>query len=61
MPKKDNPPGRMIHIRLPEEVHRQMRIRVAELDRTIQHWVAAVVEKELAISSKPSGEGEEHE
>ena len=61
MPKKDSMPGRMIHIRLPEELHKQMRIRVAELDTTIQHWVAALVEKELAPSASSSPEGEVYE
>lgn len=39
---------RIIHIRLPEDVHRRMRVHVAELDTTIQHWVASLVEKELS-------------
>jgi hypothetical protein len=39
---------RMIHIRLPEDTHKRMRIHVAELDTTIQHWVASLVEKELS-------------
>ncbi len=61
MPKKDSMPGRMIHIRLPEELHKQMRIRVAELDTTIQHWVAALVERELAATASSLREGRVHE
>jgi len=49
MSKKNNEKrdGRMIHVRLPEEVHKRLRIKVAEGDTTIQDWVAAVVAKEL--------------
>lgn len=39
---------RMIHIRLSGNVHKRMRIHVAELDTTIQHWVSSLVEKELS-------------
>ncbi len=38
---------RMIHIRLPEDVHKRLRIRVAELDTTIQEWVEKLVTKVL--------------
>jgi len=44
--------GRMIHIRLPEEVHKRLRIKVAEEDTTIQDWVAAVVAKALERQEK---------
>jgi hypothetical protein len=54
MSKKNNEKrdGRMIHIRLPEEVHKRLRIKVAELDTTIQDWAAAVVAKELERQEK---------
>jgi hypothetical protein len=39
--------GRMIHVRLPPEVHKRLRIRTAEMDTTIQDWVTAIVIKEL--------------
>ena len=60
MAPKETSPGRMIHIRLSENLHKRMRIRVAELDTTIQHWVASLVENEL---SKPieSRVEEDHE
>jgi hypothetical protein len=48
MALKDASKERMIHIRLPEDTHRRMRVHVAELDTTIQHWVASLVEKELS-------------
>jgi len=38
----------MIHIWLPEETHKQLRIRVAEEDTDMQHWVATLIERELA-------------
>jgi hypothetical protein len=37
----------MIHIRLPEELHKRLRVRVAELDTTIQDWVTKLVSKVL--------------
>jgi len=39
---------RMIHIRLPGEVHKRLRIRAAEMDETIQDWVLESIQKELA-------------
>lgn len=45
MPKR-NPvrsEGRMIHIRLSEETHKKLRIRVAEEEITIQNWVADLI------------------
>ena len=54
MSKKNNEKrdGRMIHIRLPEEVHKRLRIKVAELDTTIQDWVASALTKELERQEK---------
>jgi len=54
MSKKNNGKrdGRMIHVRLPEEVHKRLRIKVAELDTTIQDWVAAALTKELERQEK---------
>jgi len=42
----------MIHIWLPETVHKRLRIHAAELDTTIQHWVAETLEKELERQEK---------
>ena len=39
--------GRMIHIRLLEELHRKLRIRAAETDVTIQEYVVSVLKREL--------------
>jgi hypothetical protein len=44
---EDTHEGRMIHVRLPSEVHKRLRIRTAEMDTSIQDWVAALVIKEL--------------
>lgn len=38
---------RLIHIRLPEDVHKSLRIRAAELDTTMQDWVVETVTREL--------------
>ena len=38
---------RMVHIRLPEVLHKKVRIRAAETDKTIQDWVVEAIEKEL--------------
>jgi hypothetical protein len=58
MTPKETPQGRMIHIRLPEHLHKRMRIHVAELDTTIQHWVASLVEKELSKDQAWGAEGD---
>ena len=44
--------GRMIHVRLAEETHKKLRMRVAKLDTTIQEWVAAMVERELGLKGR---------
>lgn len=46
---------RMIHIRLPETLHKRLRILTAELDTTIQKWVAEIVIKELEKEWKKKG------
>ena len=40
---------RIIHIRLSDETHRGLRIRVTELDTTMQDWVSTLIERELGI------------
>jgi predicted HicB family RNase H-like nuclease len=46
---------RMIHIRLPGGIHKKVRIRAAESDKTIQDWVVEAIENELKrqIQSSP--------
>lgn len=47
------PAIRMIHIRLPEDVHKKIRVRAAEADVTIQDWVLEAIQKHLKpIESK---------
>ena len=43
---------RKIHIRLSEQTHRQLRIRCAELDVTIQDYVSRVIEDSLEGTTK---------
>jgi len=38
---------RMIHVRIPEDLHKRLRIRAAEGDTTMQDWVAMAITKEL--------------
>jgi predicted HicB family RNase H-like nuclease len=38
---------RMIHVRLPEGMHKKVRIRAAETDQTIQDWVFEAIKQEL--------------
>ncbi len=38
---------RMIHVRLPEELHRHLRVYVAEQDTTIQEWVSSLIQREI--------------
>ncbi len=48
------PHTRMIHIRLPEQLHKKLRIRAAEADITIQEWVVDAIETRLKSNSKSS-------
>ena len=47
---------RMIHVRLPEDVHKKVRIRAAEMDATIQDWVLKVIQCELASQDSQDNE-----
>ncbi len=38
---------RLIHVRLKSDLHRRLRVQVAEEDTTIQEWVAALIEREI--------------
>lgn len=52
MTEGQKPGGRMIHVRLPEDIHRELRIRAAEEDTTIQAWVSSLVAKNLKDKRK---------
>ena len=41
------PKMRMIHVRIPEELHKRLRIRAAETEVTMQDWVGAAIRNEL--------------
>jgi len=40
---------RMIHVRLPEAMHKKVRIRAAEADETIQEWVLDAIKHKLGL------------
>ncbi len=48
----DQTKNRMIHIRLPGDLHKRIRIRAAETDRTIQDWVVEALDKEIKRQEK---------
>ena len=50
--EKTRPKTRMVQIRLPEDIHKKVRVRAAESDTTIQDWVLEAIREYL----KPSGE-----
>jgi len=41
------PKERMVHVRLPEELHKRLRVKAAEEDTTLQDWVAMAIRNEL--------------
>jgi len=41
------PKERMVHVRLPEELHKRLRVKAAEEDTTLQDWVTLAIENEL--------------
>ena len=47
---------RMIHIRLPEDIHKKVRIRAAESDKTIQDWAVDAIRDYLDRQDEPKGE-----
>ena len=49
---KNQTNNRMIHIRLPEDLHKRVRIRAAETDLTIQDWVVEALDAELNRQEK---------
>ena len=44
--------GPMIHIRLDEQIHRQLRILVAQKSTTIQQLVRELIRREVEDSAK---------
>jgi len=39
--------GKLIHIRLSPKTHQRLKIRVAELNTSLQGWVSRTIRKEL--------------
>jgi len=39
--------NRMIHVRLPEVLHKRVRVHAAQTDKTIQDWVVEALQNEL--------------
>ena len=48
--------NRMIHVRLPEDLHKRLRIRAAETDQTIQDWVVEALDTELKRQEEEKGQ-----
>jgi predicted HicB family RNase H-like nuclease len=46
---------RMIHVRIPENVHKQLRIAVAEKDTSIQEFVLIAILNELKKRNQLEG------
>lgn len=51
------PKSRMVHVRLPEDLHKRLRIKAAEKDTTLQDWIAATIEKELDRQDREKTQG----
>jgi predicted HicB family RNase H-like nuclease len=45
--QQKKPSTRMIHVRIPEDLHKRLRVRAAEGDTTMQDWVAIAIKNEL--------------
>jgi plasmid stability protein len=54
--EKARPKTRMIHIRLPEDLHKKVRIRAAESDKTIQDWAVDAIRDYLNRQGELKGE-----
>ena len=52
MTKSQRQEDRMIHIRIPRDIHRLLRIRTAEDDVTIQEWVSPLIIESLKRDSR---------
>ena len=50
--KVSKPDLKLIHVKLPEAVHRALRVKVAELDTSIQDWVSKLVTENLSPNRK---------
>lgn len=50
MPRKKSaiPKERMIHVRLTDDLHKKLKMEVAENQQTIQDWVLRLIDRQLA-------------
>jgi len=55
--RQKKPNTRMIHVRIPDDLHKRLRIRTAESDTTMQDWVAMAIRKELDRQDAENKEG----
>ena len=55
--RQKKPNTRMIHVRIPDDLHKRLRIRAAESDTTMQDWVAIAIRKELDRQAAENKEG----
>jgi plasmid stability protein len=51
-PKGDSPRMRKMIVTLPEDLHRQLKIRAAEQDSTVREIVTRAIERELEKGGK---------
>lgn len=49
--------GRMVHIRLEQELHRKLRLVVAAEDTTLQEWIARTLEDAAHKAWAAAGQG----
>ena len=54
-PKKDRTGQRQIHIWVRDDLHRRMRLKVAELDITIQDWVIKALDAHIRTGKTAGG------
>ena len=55
--RQKKPNTRMIHVRIPNDLHKRLRVQTAESDTTMQDWVAMAIRKELDRQDAGNNEG----
>ena len=55
MPKRpeDRAKMRMVHILIPDNIHRRVRVRCAYEDRSVQDYVATLIERDMRRWKEP--------
>jgi predicted HicB family RNase H-like nuclease len=49
---EDTETSRVVLVRVSQDTHKALRVRVAEEDTSIQKWVEALIERELGLRAK---------